>query len=579
MAFPTSQSNMSNLNTNFDPDYDSFLNLENDFTPSSTSPGIKSASMLTPQSSIPGSATTFGSSSTSQTFPGPSFQYDAYHQQTGIPIGALASTFNINKATGLQYHEGNGGFIMPTETLNVPLSNLDEFDFNRNHSDMDFDADSPNDFMFSQDRSSGPSQFVSPNTLVAQNNTTSTPIQRIYPGMHSQQAAQAKAQQAQKQEQMARQQQPLPKGQMPLPGPAASKSQPVKDPLVEESISKVLNRMRQASVASTTDEQVTPVTGMANIPRIKKDEDEMDEDERLLASEEGKKLSSKERRQLRNKVSARAFRSRRKEYIGQLEGEVAAKSQEANDLRVQNQQLREENNRLTDLTRMLLSSQAFSGFLQELSQSGASAPNTQNNSQTQKPAPNQPQPTRKDIGAHEAANQMQLQQPQVGMALIPEVPVDLSTLQSSNGWMTALPTNDFQVYAVTELPEPPILDLESLSGKSKSNSSASSSSKDTPRLPEVANEFANTQDEPNVPQVDESVSLDRGAFALYFDAPAPVCEESSSLVGSKGAAKNEELSNEERMTRLEKMCSELDELCKRLAQFSPQESSHFGTMR
>ncbi|KAF1347935.1 hypothetical protein BDV97DRAFT_299269 [Delphinella strobiligena] len=38
----------------------------------------------------------------------------------------------------------------------------------------------------------------------------------------------------------------------------------------------------------------------------------MDEDERLLASEEGKKLSSKERRQLRNKVSARAFRSRRK---------------------------------------------------------------------------------------------------------------------------------------------------------------------------------------------------------------------------------------------------------------------------
>ncbi|GAM91588.1 hypothetical protein ANO11243_096400 [Dothideomycetidae sp. 11243] len=39
----------------------------------------------------------------------------------------------------------------------------------------------------------------------------------------------------------------------------------------------------------------------------------MDEDERLLASEEGKKLSSKERRQLRNKVSARAFRSRRKD--------------------------------------------------------------------------------------------------------------------------------------------------------------------------------------------------------------------------------------------------------------------------
>ena len=304
---------MSNLNTSFDPDYDSFLNLENDFTPASTSPGVKSVPMLTPQSAIPSSAT-FASSSTPQSFPGPSFQYDAYHQQTGIPMGALASTFNINKASGLQYHEGNGGFIMPTETLNMPLSNLDEFDFARNPSDMDFDADSPNDMpsMFYPERSSGPTQYVSPNTLVTQNNTTSTPVQRIYPGMHSQQAAQAKAQQAQKQEQMARQQQHRPQSQKPLPGPSPTKAQPAKDPLVEESISKVLNRMRQASDASNLDDEDTPVTGMSNMPRIKKDEDEMDEDERLLASEDGKKLTSKERRQLRNKVSARAFRSRRK---------------------------------------------------------------------------------------------------------------------------------------------------------------------------------------------------------------------------------------------------------------------------
>lgn len=49
-----------------------------------------------------------------------------------------------------------------------------------------------------------------------------------------------------------------------------------------------------------------------SIAKLKKQEEEMDSDERLLASEEGKKLSSKERRQLRNKVSARAFRSRRK---------------------------------------------------------------------------------------------------------------------------------------------------------------------------------------------------------------------------------------------------------------------------
>jgi hypothetical protein len=41
-------------------------------------------------------------------------------------------------------------------------------------------------------------------------------------------------------------------------------------------------------------------------------EDDIDEDSKLLFSEEGKKLSSKERRQLRNKVSARNFRVRRK---------------------------------------------------------------------------------------------------------------------------------------------------------------------------------------------------------------------------------------------------------------------------
>ena len=42
------------------------------------------------------------------------------------------------------------------------------------------------------------------------------------------------------------------------------------------------------------------------------EEDSMNEDERLLASEEGKKLSSKDRRRLRNKISAKAHRSRRR---------------------------------------------------------------------------------------------------------------------------------------------------------------------------------------------------------------------------------------------------------------------------
>ena len=48
------------------------------------------------------------------------------------------------------------------------------------------------------------------------------------------------------------------------------------------------------------------------LPEILKLKHADDEDEKILASEEGKKLNPKERRQLRNKVSARNFRVRRK---------------------------------------------------------------------------------------------------------------------------------------------------------------------------------------------------------------------------------------------------------------------------
>lgn len=573
--------NMSNLNTNFD-DYDSYLNLDNDFTSQSTSPAIKSGLMLTPQSS---SAHTFASSSTPQSFPQPSFDYTSHHQQTGFTSGALANTIAVNKASGLQYYEGNGGFIMPTETLNIPLSNLDEFDFAR--PDMDFETESP---MLFADNSSVQTQFVSPTTLLAQNNSVP---QRIYPGMHSQQAAQAKAQQAQKQ-QMALQQHPArPEGQKPLPSPV--KTQAIKDPLIEESISKVLSRMRQASVSSSDKDMDTSLGGMSHMARIKKDEDEMDEDERLLASEEGKKLSSKERRQLRNKVSARAFRSRRKgkppppqntctlpqsdrtdcflEYIGQLEGEVAVKAQEANELRQQNEQLREENNRLTDLTRMLLSSQAFSGFLQEPSQSGLPANNGQNNtSKSKQPrtrpqvqTQSQPQPHLKDVSSHEASQQMHFQQPQIGMTLIPEVPVDLSAMQTSNAWMTALPSSDFKVFAVTELPQAPVLDVESLSGKSKSSFGLSKLTKDVPNLPQINKMLASPGlAEQKEELIDDSVVLDSSAFALYFSTPST----SSSACETSSLDAVTPLSEQEQLAELEKRCIDLDESCARIAEYT-----------
>ena len=86
--------------------------------------------------------------------------------------------------------------------------------------------------------------------------------------------------------------------------------------------------------------------GMSSVVRAE-DEDIDDDDSWRPSPEEYKKLSSKEKRQLRNKLSARAFRNRRKDYIGTLEGHIkdrdhvidAIKSELVNS-RSENQDLR-----------------------------------------------------------------------------------------------------------------------------------------------------------------------------------------------------------------------------------------------
>lgn len=64
------------------------------------------------------------------------------------------------------------------------------------------------------------------------------------------------------------------------------------DPVVEVRISRLLQRMRQNAISSG---EVSPSRFILSyMAKAKKDEAEIDENERLLASEEGKKLSSKE---------------------------------------------------------------------------------------------------------------------------------------------------------------------------------------------------------------------------------------------------------------------------------------------
>ncbi|KOS12917.1 bzip transcription factor [Malassezia pachydermatis] len=77
-------------------------------------------------------------------------------------------------------------------------------------------------------------------------------------------------------------------------------------------------------------------------------ESQKDVDDLRPSLEEYNKLSSKEKRQLRNKISARNFRNRRKEYIHLLEEQVTERDALIKNLQDQLSSLRLENSQLQD---------------------------------------------------------------------------------------------------------------------------------------------------------------------------------------------------------------------------------------
>lgn len=79
---------------------------------------------------------------------------------------------------------------------------------------------------------------------------------------------------------------------------------------VEECITRLLTYVRQDS--SRSGDVAEDIDHHLPVAEVRADGGEMDEDENLLNSAGGAKLTRKERRQLRNKVSARAFRSKKK---------------------------------------------------------------------------------------------------------------------------------------------------------------------------------------------------------------------------------------------------------------------------
>lgn len=253
-----------------------------------------------------------------QQFNGPSHDYGLHRQQVGLPSGSMANMPSQSMFEG--FDSNMDGMNMAGWSSGIDID-----------SDMNMDFNSPMPPMFyaaPHDRHDSPhaNTFVNPTTIGGQEEPVSN-VGRLWPGMHSQQAQQAamaKAAQAhavqQRQlklqaQQAQYRQAPASNSQSQAPSQThghAKRPSHVSEHHVEESISRLLNQMRQNSTVSADNDDEDGQGMLPHIQRLKKDEEEMDEDERLLASDEGKKLSSKERRQLRNKVSARAFRSRRK---------------------------------------------------------------------------------------------------------------------------------------------------------------------------------------------------------------------------------------------------------------------------
>lgn len=288
------------------------------------------------------------------------------------------------------------------------------------------------------------------------------------------------------------------------------------------------------------------------------------------------------------------------EYIGQLEGEVAAKTNEANEYRAQNQALMAENQRLSDLTRMLLSSSAFSNFLNDLSNNGVPAVTaslTEHSTAAQPTAvppkvskdPNPNQFVQKQVEAqtHTSAH--------VGMTLIPDNALDFSTLElntpTNNGFMAAFDTgyNHAQVFSVMDVPQGPAVDrfdTAVLSGKTSNSVGPYSSSDDckiqVPTIERMPSVQEKSEEDQTSTVLSSDVELDESdpAFALYMDAPPPAKATHAvlePLFGEIDAEKvfaridvvvetevNDGTISAEAMVRIERMCSKVEAAFQRI---------------
>jgi hypothetical protein len=246
----------------------------------------------------------------------PSHEYTRFKQQTGLPTSMEHLRALSSPSQGGVFRNYNSGIDEFSMTFDGMGS---QSGLGSMTGDLGLDMDMKNSalpayFYPNGNMSPQNEDFVDPAAILKQEEEQAHV--RFYPGMH-QQAALARQAEQQKQQQLMLQKQKQREEQMQA-SQSSRRSVSHLDPMTEETIARVVNHIRQNGSFSGESMSPNSNSNLPHIMRSKKEEDDMDEDERLLNSEEGKKLSSKERRQLRNKVSARAFRSRRKGIVHHL---------------------------------------------------------------------------------------------------------------------------------------------------------------------------------------------------------------------------------------------------------------------
>ncbi|TKA61910.1 hypothetical protein B0A49_09374 [Cryomyces minteri] len=600
------------IKSDFDPDMDSLFDFnQGGLVPSPTTTRSSSRAGPTPRlvsahpSQVTAHSPLFDVPEDRQVFSGPSHEYERFRQQTGIPVGTVANLAALNQPIQRAYPEQNyNGYSMGMGNAGLN-SGIDSSWSSGIDLDIDMNLDlTPTQglppYFYPSGDASQSDNFIDPSAIGGQEEVPSN-VGRLWPGMHQQQAQQAAIAKAQAQAQQQRQQHYLRQQQQQKRAEhnhqsqqftsqsrSRASSQLTTDPHTEESIARLLNQMRHNSTVSSADDAMSPggSSVLPHIARMRKEEEDMDEDERLLASEEGKKLSSKERRQLRNKVSARAFRSRRKEYIGQLEGEVAMKTNECNGLKTENRSLMEENARYRGLIQTLLRHPAFTPFINDLSNDATVTAPASQSSRSVQPTPNASAP-QQEAPSYLQFDASQLQIPQqnddahVGLAMIPETPVDLSMLNLENNRL-AIGNQGFgfqqpQVYSVLELPEGPSpleLHADILSGKGGSDLSTYIDADKKADYPSIENM---PSFEPVGEHSSAAVSIateDDAAFSLYTDSPSTTFAMTASEThGSFSYTTPEKsslhfelvVSDDLASRKLERMCARLDPALERIA--------------